>query len=166
MDPYGVDEITARKWPLPKDFFDALLDPRWRGWVKAIRREMRGFEENGVFYRIPRSEMKPGKIPIKSLEIFSHKNKHGKLSRFKYRHAARGDMLRALRAQGREVAVDVVLGDGTNVRIKRIAPSIGVRLLGHVALEGLRVHIGATLQRVKQVLLDHVGDPGGVADTT
>ena len=79
MDPYGVDEITARKWPLPKDFFDALLDPRWREWVKAIRREMRGFEENSVFYRIPRSEMKPGKFPIKSLEIFSHKYKHGKL---------------------------------------------------------------------------------------
>ena len=96
MDPYGVDEITARKWPLPKDFFDALLDPRWREWVKAIRREMRGFEENSVFYRIPRSEMKPGKFPIKSLEIFSHKYKHGKLSRFKYRHAARGDMLRAV----------------------------------------------------------------------
>ena len=96
MDPYGVDEITARKWPLPKDFFGALLDPRWREWVKAIRREMRGFEESSVFYRIPRSEMKPGKFPIKSksLEIFSHKNKHGKLSRFKYRHEARGDMLR------------------------------------------------------------------------
>ena len=36
MDPYyGVDEITARKWPLPKDFFDALLDPRWREWISA-----------------------------------------------------------------------------------------------------------------------------------
>ena len=100
MDPYGVDEITARKWPLPKDFFDALLDPRWREWIKAIRKEMRGFEENGVFYRIPRSEMKPGKFPIKSLEIFSHKYKHGKLSRFKYRHAARGDMLRAKKDYG------------------------------------------------------------------
>ena len=92
-DPYGVAEQEARKWPIPKDFFDALRDPLWKEWIKAIRKEMKGFTENEVYMRIPRHEVKPGCKVIKNLEVFSRKYKGGRLSRHKYRHVARGDML-------------------------------------------------------------------------
>ena len=49
LDPYGISETEARKWDEPRDFWDVLKDPLWREWIKAIRKEMQGFEENNVF---------------------------------------------------------------------------------------------------------------------
>jgi len=95
MDPFGVSETEARKWQLPTDFWDVMMDPLFMEWIKSIRKEMQGFEENHVWLRTKQKNMVKGKRPIKTKEIYSRKYKHGKLSRHKYRHAARGDMLRA-----------------------------------------------------------------------
>jgi hypothetical protein len=49
MDPFGVSETEARKWQLPTDFWDVMMDPLFMEWIKSIRKEMQGFEENHVW---------------------------------------------------------------------------------------------------------------------
>ena len=95
-DPYNVGEKEARTWTIPEDFWDVLKDPLWKEWIEAIRKEMKGFEDNEVFLTTPRSEAKAtGKKIIPNKELYSRKYKNGKLTRHKYRHTARGDFLRA-----------------------------------------------------------------------
>jgi hypothetical protein len=48
-DPYSADETEARTWSLPEDFWDVLKDPLWKEWIEAIRKEMKGFEDNEGF---------------------------------------------------------------------------------------------------------------------
>ena len=36
MDPFGVSETEARKWQLPTDFWDVMMDPLFMEW-KAER---------------------------------------------------------------------------------------------------------------------------------
>ena len=95
-DPYNIGETEARLWTIPEDFWDVLRDPLWKEWIEAIRKEMKGFEDNEVFLTTPRSEAKlTGKKIIPNKELYSRKYKNGKLTRHKYRHTARGDFLRA-----------------------------------------------------------------------
>ena len=61
------------------------------GMDKAIRKEMAGFNDNEVFLRTKRNDLHPNQKIIPNKEIYSKKYKYGKLSRVKYRHAARGD---------------------------------------------------------------------------
>ena len=95
LDPYGISETEARKWDEPRDFWDVLKDPLWREWIKAIRKEMQGFEENNVFSRTRREDVPPDKKVIPNKEVYTRKYKNGRLMRHKYRHTARGDKLRA-----------------------------------------------------------------------
>ena len=59
MNPYNVEELQARKWKEPKDFWDCLLGPLWREWIKAIRKEMKGFKDNEVFMGTKRNDLHP-----------------------------------------------------------------------------------------------------------
>ena len=53
---YNIGETEARLWTIPEDFWDVLRDPLWKEWIEAIRKEMKGFEDNEVFLTTPRSE--------------------------------------------------------------------------------------------------------------
>ena len=61
MDPFGVSETEARKWQLPTDFWDVMMDPLFMEWIKSIRKEMQGFEENHVWLRTKQKDMVRGK---------------------------------------------------------------------------------------------------------
>ncbi|MFB1018904.1 MAG: hypothetical protein QMC37_01515, partial [Flavobacteriales bacterium] len=92
-NPFGISETEILKHPTPKNFWDVMRHPHYMLWIAAIRKEMQGFNDNNVFLRTKRSEVPKDKPIIKVKEIYTHKCRAGWLQKYKYRHAARGDML-------------------------------------------------------------------------
>ena len=80
--PYG----TAN----PGSTWEALVSPKWREWITAIRKEHDGWIAANVYEIVNKCEMKPGEMCIDIKEIFSVKRDGTP----KYRSALRGDQLR------------------------------------------------------------------------
>ncbi len=67
----GEDPMDKDKWP--KNFFEALVRPDWRGWVEAVKKEIASWLTFDAYSEIPFSEKTHGASIVPIGELYTRK---------------------------------------------------------------------------------------------
>jgi hypothetical protein len=83
-----ADPNDKNLWP--KDFFQAMVQPDWREWISAVKKEIASWLVFNAYTEIPFGDKKPGASIVPLGELYTRKRD----STYKFRQYLMGNLLR------------------------------------------------------------------------